>query len=141
MATKMPTREKRKLVYRQGSCEPEEWLRFIQLPLFERGWSDLRLDDDDLRGLEVAIMANPERSPPLKGTGGLRKIRFAPARWNIGASGAARICYVFFPKRGMIILITTYRKNKKENLTNKDKAEIKKLIEEIESCLENGRSF
>jgi hypothetical protein len=75
----------------------EELLYFIETTEFTKSWEKLGLDDeDDLLALQLSIMAAPRRSPIIKGTGGLRKLRFAPAAWKVGARGAVRVCYVYF---------------------------------------------
>ncbi|GEM_PF-812281 len=123
------------------SLESGVWLRFIQLPAFESAWRDLGLEDEDLRTLELLIMANPVGPPIEPGTGGLRKIRFAPKRWGKGKRGGVRICYAYFQSRGIVLLIAAYRKNHKETLSGKEKTTIKLLIQDIERCFEQGAPF
>jgi hypothetical protein len=57
-----------------------EWPTFLHLDIFDDEWSDLGLGDDDLQEMQSAILASPERAPIIRGTEGLRKIRFAPSR-------------------------------------------------------------
>ena len=64
--------------------------------LFATRWSRLRLNDDATRQLENQIMQNPSAAPFIRGTGGARKIRFAPARWHAGKSGSVRVIYAYF---------------------------------------------
>ena len=42
---------------------------FIELPAFERHREEY-LDDDSFRGLQVALMGNPEAGDQIVGTGG-----------------------------------------------------------------------
>jgi hypothetical protein len=76
-------------------------LSFIQLAGFAANWARLRLSDDDLRSLEDAILAAPEAPPVMRGTGGLRKIRFSSGRSQRGKSGGLRVFYAFFPEFGL----------------------------------------
>jgi hypothetical protein len=71
-----------------------------QLPLFISKWQrpKMRLRDEDLQALEIALMEDPEAGDVMRGTGGLRKIRFAPPSWSMGKSGALRVCYVTSPR-------------------------------------------
>jgi hypothetical protein len=62
-------------------------LSFIQLSAFAANWKRMKLSDDDLRSLEAAISDAPDRRPVMAGTGGLRKIRFAPEKSAAGKSG------------------------------------------------------
>ena len=103
---------------------------------FIQDWGELGLnDDDDMWALELEIMSAPEKGRLIQGTGGLRKLRFAPPRWKSGKSGAARVCYVYFKEDGIVLLVMAYSKNRKDTLTAKEKAGIKACIEEIETWL------
>ena len=70
-----------------------------------------------------------------QGTGGLRKLRFAPERWNCGKSGAVRVCYAYFPDHWKVVLMAAYGKGEKGNLTEKEKQGIKAYIKQVESWL------
>ncbi len=50
---------------------------FIQTKEFSKNWDKLGLKDDDLRKLELEIILNPKAFPVIKGTNGLRKMRFS----------------------------------------------------------------
>jgi hypothetical protein len=76
--------------------DASEWPTFLHLDIVDEEWSDLGLVDGDLRELQSAILASPERYPIIRGTGGLRKIRFAPSREARGKRGAYRVGYVRF---------------------------------------------
>jgi mRNA-degrading endonuclease RelE of RelBE toxin-antitoxin system len=113
-------------------------LRFVHLKPFERDWKDLRLDDDDLFGLQVAIMLNPKGPPVVQGTGGLRKIRFAPARSGKGKSGGIRVGYAYLEEYGTVLLIVAYGKNEKDDLSADERKEIGRLIDQIEQEFATG---
>jgi DNA-binding transcriptional regulator YiaG len=67
-------------------------LTLIELSPFVAKWSKMRLNDEDLRALESLLIANPEAGAVIPGTGGLRKLRFAPSTWHTGkCSNACRI--------------------------------------------------
>jgi hypothetical protein len=114
------------------------WLRIIQTGPFLRKWFGLGLDEDDLLTLELEIMKGPELSPIVKGTGGLRKIRFARPGTGRGKSGAYRVCFAYFSRRGMVFLLTAYGKNELANLTGAQKNAIARVIQEIERSIEEG---
>ena len=50
----------------------------IQLSAFAANWRRLGLTDEDLQELEAMLMSRPAGWPAMRGTGGLRKARFAP---------------------------------------------------------------
>jgi len=129
------------LIYRAHTCKPEDFLHFVEYPAFSSDWDELGLDvEEDLLALQLMIMANPSGAPVITGTGGLRKLRFAPSRWNCGKSGAARVCYVFFKEHWTVVLLLAYGKGSKETLTNSEKAIINSVIRWTEKWL-NARSY
>lgn len=106
---------------------------FIETKEFSRNWEKLGLTDDDMRRLELEILKNPEAGSIIKGTGGLRKLRFAYE--NQGKSGSTRVCYVDFLLKETVYLITVYPKSKKDNLTKAECNNIKKMIVMLEKSL------
>ena len=58
---------------------------FIQTKEFSKNWDRLGFGDKDLRKLELELLRNASMYPVIKGTGGLRKIRFSFE--NEGKSG------------------------------------------------------
>lgn len=72
----------------------------------------------------------------MRGTGGVRKMRFAFE--HQGKSGGVRVIYVDFEVYEKIYLITAYAKNEKENLTKEERNEIKRLIAILEQQLEEN---
>ncbi len=126
------------LSYPDGDMNPEDFLRFIQLGSFEADWKRLGLDDEDLQALEVLIMIEPTSCPVVPGTGGLRKIRFSPSRWHRGKSGGIRVCFAYFPRSSVVTLLVAYGKNEADDLSSKQKVQIKQLIETIDDLLATG---
>ncbi len=112
-------------------------LHFVETDEFGDDWRGLRLDvENDLWALQTLIMAAPEAAPLIKGTGGLRKLRFAPDRWKSGKSGAARICYAYFKEHGLVLLVMAYGKEQKDTLTPDEKAGIKKYLAIVQNYLD-----
>lgn len=54
---------------------------------------------------------------------------------NNGKSGSTRVLYVDFVVAETIYLIFAYPKNEKDNLTNEERNNIKKLIDQLERNL------
>lgn len=103
------------------------------MPIFDKQWEAMGLNDDDLKELQEQLLKNPQLGSVVKGTGGLRKVRFALPRQ--GKSGSARVVYVDFVVAETLYLIYAYPKNEKDNLTKEECNSIKKLIQEIERTL------
>lgn len=109
---------------------------FIQTNEFSRNWDELGFDDEDLRKLELELLKNPQGGSVVRGTGRLRKMRFAfPEK---GKSGSVRVCYVDFVIEEAIYLVTVYPKKEKDNLTQTERNEIKKMIKLLEVSLKGA---
>jgi hypothetical protein len=108
-------------------------MTFLQTSVFLSDWKRLGLGDEELRQLELQIMQNPLAGSLIKGTGGLRKIRFAmPGR---GKSGSARVGYVCFVGHKWTFLLTAFAKNAQANLTRAERNEFAQWIRSIEKLL------
>lgn len=110
-------------------------LSFIQLEVFRANWKRLKLTEDDLRALEMAIMFHPAGPPVMRGTGGLRKIRFSPSASSGGKSGGARACYAYFAPYDLVYLCMVFAKNEQTNLSAADRGWARRLIVELERRL------
>jgi hypothetical protein len=113
---------------------------FLQLRGFNALWRQERLRDEDLQALEQLILRDPAGAPTMKGTGGLRKVRFAPPSWNRGKRGAMRVAYAQFPEYRRIYLVTLFLKSNQENLTAADRHEIKAILDRIAAALSKGEN-
>jgi hypothetical protein len=103
------------------------------LPLFTKRWNALGLDDEgDLTALQLLIMANPTAAPAIRGANGIRKMRFAPPRWNTGKSGATRVLYVYYEQLGIVVLALIYAKGEADNISEAGKARLSRLVTELE---------
>jgi hypothetical protein len=110
---------------------PKDFLVFVELEGFWDDWQDLGLSDDDLLDLQVLIAKQPRMPPVIPGTGGLRKIRFAPARWKRGKSGAVRVCYAFLAEFGAVLLVVPYSKHERDDLSPVHKKAYRELMRRI----------
>lgn len=119
--------------------EPKRWLHFVELDPFSAAWKRLRLADDDLRSLQLAIIAAPDKGAVVAGTGGVRKIRFAPSDWSTGKSGAVRVYYAFFPGHGLVALIFAHDKSQMENIAPSEKSKLKAVVAEIDRYLKRSK--
>jgi hypothetical protein len=109
---------------------------FVQVPEFAARWKKLRFTDEDLRSLERLIMTNPSAGKLMQGTGGLRKLRFAPPSRNTGKSGGARAAYAYFLRHQIVYLITLYTKEEKDNLTAAEKIYYRKILQALGDFLD-----
>jgi hypothetical protein len=109
---------------------------FAQAASFVSDWRRLGLTDGDLRELESQIMQRPDIGPVMRGTRGLRKMRFSPESSGRGKSGSLRVCYVCFPEFGTVYLLLLYAKNEKDNLTDAERAHVRNWIGTLRRGLE-----
>lgn len=78
-------------------------------------------------------MQNPKIGAVIRGTGKMRKMRFAFE--GRGKSGSTRVCYVDFEIKETIYLLAVFAKNELENLTKEERNHLKKQIDILESNL------
>ena len=84
------------------------------------------LDDDELFALMQWLVANPAAGKIIRGSGGLRKVRWAAK--GRGKRGGARVIYFWWMAQDKILLLDVYGKGEKEDLTVK---EIRKLRQKV----------
>jgi hypothetical protein len=106
---------------------------FVELPPFQRVRQSY-LDDDGFRGLQRALMKNPEAGDVIEGTGGLRKLRHGDARRGKGKSGGLRVIYYWWNDGLQFWLFTLYDKDEARDLSPDEKKALKSLLKkELES--------
>ena len=110
---------------------------FIEVPLFTKRWEEIGLTDKDLAALQILLLKDPESGPVIKGTVGIRKVRF-PLE-NRGKSGSVRVCYTDFEEYEVTYLITAFTKKEQENLTNEEKAVLRKLVKSLKDAEQRRR--
>jgi hypothetical protein len=101
---------------------------FIELTPFvafrERTWTD-----DTFGKLQAFLLAAPDAGARLRGSGGLRKVR-----WRIegqGKRGGARVIYYWHVATDRIYLIYGYTKARRENLTALQVSVLRSLLGDL----------
>lgn len=102
-------------------------LEFIETPLFTRILGRY-LSDDDYAQLQVFLSEQPEAGSLVRGSGGVRKLRWAAQ--GRGKRGGVRIIYYLRLAEGQIWLLTLYTKNVKETIPAHVLKQIKEAIED-----------
>ena len=104
---------------------------FFETRHFTKKWYELGFTDDDLISLQQILLENPKAGDVMKGTGGLRKVRFAfPGN---GKCGSVRVCYIDIEGVMEIHLIDVFSKNEKDNLTMAERNAVRAVVEKIKS--------
>jgi hypothetical protein len=107
---------------------------FVTSNEFWKLWNSIGFDDDDIKELEDFLIEKPNSGNVISGTNGLRKLRWQ--RQGIGKRGGIRVLYVDFPKYEQLHFISLLLKSERDNISDKDKKIISKLIKDIENNLE-----
>lgn len=80
---------------------------------------------------ELEIALAPTVWPVISGTGGARKAR--AVRGGRGKSGGARIIYYVITRKDVLYLLDVYAKSAKEDLTDAERHEIRKLVAALDA--------
>lgn len=99
---------------------------FKEVSSFTKKWKELGLTEDDLVVLEELLLKDTKIGDVIQGTGGLKKIRIPME--NIGKRSGARVIYIDIEIKECIYLLDVYAKNEKIDLSEKEKAMLKKLV-------------
>jgi len=100
---------------------------FIETSIFTKEITGL-LPDESYRMLQAVLMLRPEAGSVIRGSGGLRKIR-----WNLpgsGKRGALRVIYFWSPP-DTIFMLFPYRKAEQEDLTSDQLKLLRKMVKEF----------
>lgn len=90
------------------------------------------LSDDARRAMEAAIVTAPDSAPVIRGTGGIRKLRWAGS--GRGKRGGIRAVYYWQAGAGAgaIYMLTVYAKADRDDLTAADTRALSRLVAAIE---------
>lgn len=101
------------------------------------------LTDKAYSGLPKSLAEAPKHGDVMKGCGGLRKLRMKDVSRGKGRQGVARVIYLHIPEAGRIDFIAIYGKNEQDDLTAKQKKELKALATKAKAeaikCSGKGR--
>ena len=102
-------------------------LTFIQVSAFAARWARAKLTDEDLQALERSLGTEPAGGDVMAGTGGVRKVRFAPPSNHAGKRGGLRVAYAYVRVADVIYLLDVFAKNEQANFTAAEKATMRRL--------------
>lgn len=99
---------------------------FIESAVFTRQVGEL-LTDEEYTGLQWHLALDPKVGEVIRGTGGLRKVRWASS--GGGKRGGVRVIYFHALSRNQVRLLLIYRKGIKDDLSAAEKKVLRKLNE------------
>ena len=114
-------------------------LGFLHTANFDQAWEALGLTDEDVRQLQNEISDAPTGAPVVKGSGGLRKARFSPAREHRGKSGSYRVGYSYIVFAGLVVLINVWSKIRKSDMSPAEIKATAAFLREIEAEIRKQR--
>lgn len=100
---------------------------FIETSKFTKLLSDY-LSDDEYRMLQWHLQEKPESGDIVRGSGGVRKVRWAPE--GKGKSGGVRVIYYWKKSDYEIWMLTIYNKSEQATIPGHI---LKKIAEAIEN--------
>ena len=101
---------------------------FIETPIFTKLATDL-ISDDEYRKIQLALLLRPEAGKIIRGSGGLRKIR-----WKSGGSGkrgGLRLIYFWDVPEDRIYMLIIYKKAKQKDLNPTQLKILRNLVKEL----------
>ena len=81
--------------------------------------------------MEAEIVADPSAAPVIRGTGGIRKLRWAGL--GRGKRGGVRTIYFHHAGPDVIYLLTAYAKAARDDLSYADKKVLSKIVAAIKN--------
>jgi len=102
-------------------------MEFFETPIFTKLIQKL-ISDEEHHLLQLQLSVRPESGDIIKGSGGIRKLRWAGS--GRGKRGGIRVIYYYITEEEQIYMLYAYPKSKKENLTADQLKQLKQLVEE-----------
>jgi len=87
---------------------------FIETPTFTKRVVEL-MDDESYRELQSHLALHPEAGDLIRGTGGMRKIRWAGS--GRGKRGGLRVIYYWWTAADRISMLLVYPKSEQDDLS------------------------
>ena len=105
-------------------------LTFIETPNFTKQIKSL-IADDAYAEFQQELSADPEQGDLIRGSGGVRKIRWYQD--GVGKSGGIRVIYYYMNNKGQIYMFMAYPKTVKDDLTDQEVALLRKAVEVLKN--------
>lgn len=100
---------------------------FVETPVFTRLVRGI-LDDDSYRALQLALLLRPEQGALIRGSGGLRKVRWGAE--GRGKRGGLRVIYFWERAKETCYMLFVYQKSEQGDLTAAQIRALGRLVSE-----------
>jgi hypothetical protein len=102
-------------------------MRFVETPIFTRAVASL-LSDEEYRQLQLALLTRPEQGALIRGSGGLRKLRWGAQ--GRGKRGGVRGVYYWHAGEQCFYMLLIYAKTVQDNMTPAQLRVLRRLVQE-----------
>lgn len=102
-------------------------MRFVETPVFTSSVRR-RLDDEQYRALQLALVLRPEQGMVIPGAAGLRKLRWGAE--GRGKRGGIRVIYYWAVEEHVCYMLYVYAKNDQGDLTPAQVKALARLVRE-----------
>lgn len=99
----------------------------VETPVFTRQVL-AAMPDEDYRELQLSLVMNPERGVVIRGSSGLRKLRWGAE--GRGKRGGVRLIYYYVPRRRLILMLFLFAKNEQDDLTPEQLRRVKAVVDQ-----------
>ncbi len=86
------------------------------------------LSDDEYSALQQELLAQPDAGDVIKGTGGLRKLRFSDKRRGKGKRGGLRVIYYHWDGGSQFWMFVVYDKDEAIDLSSDERKVLARLL-------------
>lgn len=101
---------------------------FIESPIFER-YRPKYLTDEQYLAFQNELLKQPKAGDVIKGSGGIRKVRYSEQNRGKGKRGGLRVIYYWLDSHNRFYLMTVYSKGEIDDLSPQETKLLKKLVE------------
>jgi mRNA-degrading endonuclease RelE of RelBE toxin-antitoxin system len=120
-------RNRKGSTYRISASGVVRLMRFVETPIFTRSIEEL-LDHEGYRSLQLALLLRPEAGRVVRGSGGLRNIRWSSR--DRGKRGGCRVIYNWDEATETFYLLYAYGKTARDDLTAQQLRILSRLVRE-----------
>ena len=98
----------------------------IETPIFTRRIQTI-ISDEEYRLLQVQLINKPDSGKIIRGSGGLRKLRWSAG--GHGKRGGIRVIYYWFVSQDTLLLLFAYSKSEQDELTREQLKQLQSVVE------------
>ncbi len=102
-------------------------MEIVETSIFTRQVTRL-LSDDEYQELQRALVLRPNMGSVIRGSGGLRKVRWAVR--GKGKRGGVRVIYYWAAADDRLLMLLIYPKSKQDDLTPDQLRMLRRIVEE-----------